>query len=613
MSDISSRVTALLSELRRRHVFRVAVAYAVVGWIVIQAADIILPALQLPGWTVTLVVVLVLLGFPVALVLAWAYDITPDGVVRTETVEAGGERRAEGRRQELPDAHRLGSAPPTAHPAPTGSRAGAAGEAPQRTRLIVLPFRMLRPDPETDFLAFSLPDAITSSLSGLESLVVMSNLAALRYAGETPDLSAIAAETGVDVVLTGTVLRMGEQLRVRTQLADAHDGRLLWSQSSDVSLGDLFGLQEQLSHRIVESLELPLTARERQILRHDVPASARAYEFYLRANQIAYEVGHWSTARDLYLQSIDEDPHYAPAWARLGRCYRLLAKWSAEEDLYRANLRSAESGFQRALELNPELPIAHNLYAQLEVELGRATDAMVRLLRRAQVSGGDPEIFAGLVPVCRFCGLLEASLAAHQQARRLDPSVPTSISHTYYMLGEYERVLDHTFGDIGYIEPLALASLGRPEEAISLLRQREEAIRNVRVRPYLVSLRALLEGNRAECLAAYRQATAILRDPEALHYQVRQLARLGETEVALGDFRRVVEMGFVCYPFFERDAWLDSLRSDSRFRESMREAERQHCDATEAFRGGGGEFVLRVRAFRSAQRPPAERTGTREA
>lgn len=604
MSEVRSRAHSLLAEMKRRRVFRVAVAYGVVAWIVIQIADIVFPALHLPEWTTTLVVVLTLLGFPLALVLAWAYDITPEGVRRT------GPSDPTAAPEEQEDAPRLTEVRP--REAETSSRSPSAGhremsEGNRRTRLIVLPFQMLRPDTETDFLGFSLPDAITASLSGLQSLVVRSSLAALRFAGERSDLGALAAEAEVDMVLTGTLLRMGERLRVCAQLTAVHDGTLLWSQTSDVSLGDLFQLQDQLTHRIVESLKLPLTARERQILRHDVPANARAYEFYLRANQVAYQVSSWSTARDLYLQSVEEDPHYAPAWARLGRCYRLIAKWAVREDEYRANLQAAEAAFQRALTINPELPISHNLYAQLEVEIGRAEDALVRLLTRARANGGDPQLFAGLVHVCRFCGLLEASLAAHEQARQLDPAVTTSVAHTFYMAGDYQRVFDETFGDIGYIAPLALVALGRDEEAIRLLREAETSSADDRVRQYLASLRAMLEGDREQSLAAYEHATADLRDPEALHYQVRQLTNLGEAERAIAGFRRVVEMGFACFPFFARDSWLDPLRGRPDFREIMRKAEARHQRAAQAFREAGGEFVLGVRVPVTSSTLPAER------
>src|SRR5262249_35195101 len=260
------------------------------------------------------------------------------------------------------------------------------------SRLIVLPFRALRPDPETDFLAFSLPDAITSSLSGLESLIVRSSLAAARFAGETPNLKTIADEADVDVVLTGPLLSSGSQLRVSAQLMEAPLGALIWSKTSQVALRDIFQLQDDLAKSIVESLSVPLTAREHRRLKNDVPANAAAYEYYLRANLLYHDWPKMSVARELYLRSLEEDPQYAPAWARLGRCHRLIAKWSGESE---EGLVRAKNALEQALQLSPDLPLAHHLYAQLEADVGRAQDAMVRLLGRAVLSGNDPELFAG--------------------------------------------------------------------------------------------------------------------------------------------------------------------------------------------------------------------------
>jgi TolB-like protein len=313
------------------------------------------------------------------------------------------------------------------------------------TRLIVLPFRILRADPETDFLAFGLPDAIATCLSGLDSLIVRSSLVASRLAGQAADLKTIASEADVDVVLTGTLVRAGEQLRVSTQLVEAPGGTLVWSHTSQLSLGDIFKLQDDLATRIVESLSLPLTAREQRMLKHDVPANAKAYEFYLRANQLAgTNLSTPSLARDLYLECLQEDPHYAPAWARLGRVYRLLGKFGDADA--EQNLSRAEAAFVRALEINPDLSVAHNLYSYLEIDSGRAEDAMVRLVERAHRRTTDPEIFAGLVHACRYCGLLEASLAADEQARRFDRSIITSVSHTQFHLGDYQRALDSVLG-----------------------------------------------------------------------------------------------------------------------------------------------------------------------
>ena len=162
-----------------------------------------------------------------------------------------------------------------------GIRLGDAGDVPAvaqvLTRLVVLPFRALRADPESDFLAFSLPDAIATSLSGTGSLVVRSSAVAARFAGETPDLKALAAEADVDRVVTGTLLRSGEQVRAAVQLIEAPSGTLLASLTVQSSLGDLFRLQDDISRRVVQALSLPLVGLATPVARHPArPAGVRA-------------------------------------------------------------------------------------------------------------------------------------------------------------------------------------------------------------------------------------------------------------------------------------------------------------------------------------------------
>jgi eukaryotic-like serine/threonine-protein kinase len=467
-------------------------------------------------------------------------------------------------------------------------------KAGRMSRLIVLPFRILKRDPETDFLAFSLPDAITSSLSGLESLIVRSSLAATRFAREAPNLKTIADEADVDIVLTGTLLSSGSQLRVSTQLMEAPSGALIWSKTSQVALRDIFQLQDDLVKSIVESLSVPLTARERRRLKHDVPANPAAYEYYLRGNLLYHDWAKMSVARELYLRSIEQDPQYAPAWARLGRCYRLNAKWSGESD---NDLARAKDALEQALQLSPDLPLAHHLYAQLEADLGRAQDAMVRLLCRAAVSSNDPELFAGLTQVCRYCGLLEASVAAHHQARRLDPQVRTSVAHTYFMLGDYSAVPAYSLGgDHLGVVPLALAQLGREREAVDLLRKglQEESPLTV-IRSIGTSILALLEDRREDSAEQSELFLCRCKDPESFYYFARHFAFLGRHERAVELLAEAVKLGYVCFPTMTRDPWLDTLRGTPAFSIVREVAETRYREAVQAFLTSGGDQILGVR------------------
>jgi TolB-like protein len=453
-------------------------------------------------------------------------------------------------------------------------------------RLMVLPFRTLRSDPETDFLAFSLPDAIAASLAGLSSLVVRSSLAAARFAGPAPDLREIAKEADVDVVLTGTLLRAGTQLRLATQLVEAPSGTLIWSRSSQVELRDIFQLQDTLVSSVVESLALPLTAGERQLLTHDAPASASAYDLYLRGNEL---IRNWDPgAIALYEQCVAKDPQYAPAWARLGRSRWLVDKYETGSS---EKITEADAAFRRALELNPDLPLAHNLYTHVQVEQGQALEAMRRLLRRSQTLRNDPELFAGLTHACRYCGLLEASLAANRQARRLDPNIPTTVMHTHFLLGDYEGARQDSKGDYGYSIAASLVMLGRVDEAIAILKERE----NVHWRLgklYLISLRALLEGDRAESLKASDELlSATFRDPEGWYYLARQLSYLSEADRAFIALGKCAD-GFFCYSALASDPWLDPLRGYPAFKQILRKTQVRHQEALAVFQAGGGPALL---------------------
>jgi serine/threonine protein kinase len=474
---------------------------------------------------------------------------------------------------------------------------GVARTARVTTRLLVLPFRILRPDDETDFLAFSLPDAVTSSLSRLDSLIVRSSIVASRFAKESPDLRAIAREAEVDVVLTGTMVRAGDHLRVATQLVEAPGGALIAAHKTQSSLGDLFKLEEEVASQIVESLTLPLTAREHRLLKEDMPTNAKAYEFYLRANQLTWYNPqlNYPVARDLYLECVQLDPRYAPAWARLGRVHRLIGKFAdsgADECM-----RRAEMAFKRALEINPDLSLAHHQYARLEIDMGRAQDAMVRLIPRARGHKNDPELFGAIVQACRYCGLLEASLAAHEHARKLDPLAATSVAHTYFMAGDYRHAIEHSYDAM--TQALVLVMLRRNQEAIARL---HEVVRQFRhtgqsdssmLQKWAEALGYLAQGRHADALDILRgMPEPLYHDPETLYYASRQFAFLGETELALRLLQRTVDEGFFCADTLARDTWLDGLRAHPAFAAISARASAKRGRALAAFLDAGGDQLL---------------------
>ena len=475
-----------------------------------------------------------------------------------------------------------------------GTPVQVEGEAPAERviRFIALPFTVRNGDERAGFLEHSLPEAISASLAGLRSLTVRSSLLAARLAEANPDPRQIAREAEVDMVLVGTVLCEGDQVRVSAELIHAPSGTLVGSYVCTTRLDNLIEVQDSLVRGIVELLVLRLTERERRVLAHNVPASARAYEFYLRANHVQRQrtSESLSMARDLYRECLDEDPDYAPAWARLGRCYRTLEKfgWDGPQ-----SLELAKWAFHRAFTLSPDLPIAHNLYTPIETDTGHAQAAMVRLLGQVERNPNDPELFWGLVNACRYCGLLDESIRAHHRARRLDSRIMTSVAHTLFLLGDYERTLEwYSLGVRYYLDLAALAAAGREAEAIELLRNR--SVPGGQFPAMMESLRFSLQGDHARSIEILREALAPrpTKDPEAKFYLARQLARDGEHAEALRTIRDLVTEGFVCSVALRCDPWLLPLSRLPDFQDVLDEVLKREADARAAFQAAGGDRVL---------------------
>jgi serine/threonine protein kinase/Flp pilus assembly protein TadD len=465
---------------------------------------------------------------------------------------------------------------------------GAMTVARPLTRLAVLPFRLLRPDPEIEFLPFALADAVSTSLSGLPSVVIRPSAAVARFATEAPDLKALAREADVDLVLVGTLLRAGDQLRATAQILEAPGGTLVSSHTLQSTLGDAFRLQDELSERIVESLSPCLGGRE-GARRRNAPASARAYEFYLRANDLLRDWSQAHVARDLYLQCLAEDPAFAPAWAKLGRSHRLIAKYHLEDP--RENLARAEEAFQRALELDRHLPIAHKLLAHHEADRGRAPEAMVRLMGLARANRNDPETFAGLVHACRYAGLVEASEAAHREAQRLDPRMPTSVMFTWWAKSDLEAVLGGPAeGNDFELYVMALHMSARTREALDLLRAVDARRRPPILQGIARGLVALLEG-RPDAMALLHDVLAVHEDPEALFMYGTCQAYAGDGG-ALASLAKAVETGYPVPAALRSNPWLSGLRGEGRLDELVERAEMRRREAARAFRDNGGEELL---------------------
>jgi Tfp pilus assembly protein PilF len=326
------------------------------------------------------------------------------------------------------------------------------------------------------------------------------------------------------------------------------------------------------------------------------PRDPRAYEFYLRGNELARSYEHLVDARNLYQRCLEIDPSFAPAWAQLARCHRVIGKYIENSP---DSEDRADAALRRALELNPRLSLAHKFYAQLEADTGKAPQALVRLLTEASRHGNDPELFAGLVHACRYCGLNQQSIAAHEEARRLDPNVPTSLEQTILMTGDIERLLSLEppvlagSGDQG-IRVIGLGLAGRRDAARQALLEMRGTSHLPLFQAWTDYLMAWLDGHGADMIiniSAFDRVK-IMDDPEAIFQEGWLLCDAGEHARGLDYLRRAVAKGYYVAPTLSAAPAFDGLRGNLAFQAVLAEARAGREQALAAFHETGGEELL---------------------
>ncbi len=463
---------------------------------------------------------------------------------------------------------------------------GQAVEARPILRLAVLPFRQLKPDADTAYLGPSLADALASSLTGLESLVVRSTLKTARYAQPPLDLDRIAADLAVDVVLSGSLLAARDRIRVSAELVAAPAGDVWWSHVTDASPDGVLDLHDDLAERVRAAL--PLSARDRRTPRAHA-ADEKAFTLYLRGMQLRAEAGAWRQAHAFFDQSLAADPGFAAAWAEKGRLERILGKFEDQSLLVHA-----EVSLRRALALDADNGAAQYYLAQLEIDLGRVGDSLARLLDRAWQRRAEPQVFAGLVHACRYGGLLDASLAAHRTAIRLDPTVATSILHTYYHRGEFAAALDELHRSSDPIEGRLLGAMGRREEAIAAATREEVRYAAIPLlKAFCTGMRAGLQRRADEALAAMAPFEhRPYSDGEMLFYVAEVHALVGDDDGAIARLHQALAGGFLCAAAFERDAYFGGLRRHPAWAALARKVAAEQAEVARVFEAHRGAALL---------------------
>jgi len=514
------------TELKRRNVYKVAVAYAVIAWLLIQVTDTVFPRLNLPDWAVTLVIVLLILGFPVALVLAWAFELTPEGIKRTEDIAPSESiTRRTGRKATAliviaaffaaalfawqfyrPNAISVSGVP--ASPAAITDKS-----------IAVLPFENASGNPETEYLSDGISEALINSLTELPQLRVIARSTAFRYKGRQIDPQTVGKELKVGAVLMGLVRQVEDRLTVQVDLVDATSGSQLWGEEYERKLSTLVSVKQTIAREVTEKLRLRLSGAEKQQLVRRDTSNAEAYQFFLRGrfNWNKRTAAGITEAIEQFQEAISHDPNFALAYAGLADCYLVLEQYTgtpARETIPKARAAAeralqldetlaeahtalaacyeaawqwdeAETAFKRAISLNPNYPTARHWYQNYLRARGRLDEAVAQI-RRAQALDPLSSIFAvNLATALMMKGEIDAARQEAERLVELNPNFPIAhdaLGKVYIKQGQYAEAvaafekdiaLDRTsfsLGNLGH----AYAVAGRRDQALAVLKELQD-------------------------------------------------------------------------------------------------------------------------------------------
>jgi TolB-like protein len=491
---------SIFQELKRRNVFRIGIAYAVLSWVMLQVTDVVVPILDLPDWVARLVLFLLVIGFPFALFFAWAYELTPEGLKREKDVDRTESITGQtGRKLDraiigilviavalllLERFTNMGS--DEASPSPQPAAAESSGPALQESQpsapggdksVAVLPFVNMSEDEQNEYFSDGISEELLNVLVRIEGLRVPSRTSSFTFKDSTLKVSQIGRELGVDNVLEGSVRKAGNRIRVTAQLIDVDTDTHLWSETYTRELDDIFAVQDEIAHAIVSALKVTLSGQEEQVLEQRPTDNIEAYNQYLYGRHWWNQriPGRMAEAIEPLRKAVELDPRFVQAWAALADVYLLLPEYgegSVAENIPQAleasqkalsldpnsanatttyayikamhyyQWEEAEAEFKRAIELSPNYRTAHQWYAEMLAVLRRTDEAMAQLAIAAEV---DP--LAAIIPhiegwVLLHAGRPQEAKQSYLNALRLDPGFPYAIGNlgwTHLHLGEFEE------------------------------------------------------------------------------------------------------------------------------------------------------------------------------
>jgi TolB-like protein/Tfp pilus assembly protein PilF len=430
------------AELKRRNVYKVAVAYAVAGWALAQGIAQVFPVFDIPNWVVRLIVLLIIIGLPIALGLAWAFEVTPEGIKRTEAADAAGQHSrghtwiyivivAAAFSIGLFFLGRYSAGNKTTSPAGISNKS-----------IAVLPFENLSRDPENAYFADGIQDEVLSMVAKIGDLKVISRTSTAKYKSKPESLRQVGLELGVANLLEGSVQKAGDRVRVIVQLIDAGSDNHVWSETYDRELKDVFGVQSEIAQSIATALRAKLSANETHSLGELPTRDPEAYQAYLKAGYFQREATSRNgdpaillpQALDLYSAAITRDPSFALAWAKMSYIHSWVYWFGVDNSP--DQVRLAEESAQRAISLDPQLGEAH-LAAGYVAYWGRRDYAtgMKEFEVARKLLPNNPDVSIAIGSVCRRRGDWATAIKEFKRAASLDPRDAQLSTENGYLLG----------------------------------------------------------------------------------------------------------------------------------------------------------------------------------
>jgi TolB-like protein/Tfp pilus assembly protein PilF len=478
---------SLFDELKRRNVFRMAGLYFVAAWLILQVADLLLDAFEVPSWAMRLLVVSLALGLPLALVFSWIFEWTPDGVKRDEQASSGAIKSAARQRMNMAIAVLIvlaigvfGVGRLVPETTVTGPEENVAPEVvPERT-IAVLPFVNMSDDPDNEYFSDGLSEELLNVLATIPELRVIARTSSFAFKGKDADIRSIGEQLNVANVLEGSVRKAGNQVRITAQLIATGSGYHLWSQSYDRTLDDVFAIQGEIAGEVADALRVSILGTPPQVRQTD-PEAFAAYlhglYFYQQRSREGYE-----KAVEYVLQCLSIDPDYAPALTLLSATYANQALIGYQP--FAVTHEKALVVIGHALRVDPDFALANSARAWLAATYENDFAAAALFYRRAlELSPGNAIILGNAAVLLRTLGRLEEAIAMTESSLALNPvssTTYTNLSDQLFRVGRHtdaieaaRKAIELTAGNNSAIGNLAFGYLlvEQPEAAIRAIEQ----------------------------------------------------------------------------------------------------------------------------------------------